>query len=166
MKIPKKDRIAEIIRLFGYGYKVKDIAKLLEVSKSTIYRDYHEFRVNSDFVISDILYRIDKQNVRKSIESLSYSDICVLSKRFSCGYWVQNKNAKINKLIPFLSQFFYFDLNPVNFNRDDIKRAYFKKAKKLHPDMTKIDTNKEFSDMNRVYNTLLKTINLMNSEVI
>ncbi len=166
MKIPKKDRIKEIVRLFGYGYKVKDIAKLLEVSKSTIYRDYQDFRVNNDSVISDILYRVDKKDIKKSLESLGYSDICVLSKRFSCGYWIQNKNAKINKLIPFLSQFFYFDLSPVNFNRDDIKKAYFRKAKKLHPDMTKINTNKEFSDMKVMYETLLKTINLMNSEVI
>lgn len=162
MKIPKKDRVKEIIRLFSYGYKVKDIAKLLEVSKSTIYRDYQDFRINSSFVISDILYRVDKNNIKNSLEKLSYSDIVVLAKRFNCGAWIQNKKRKIEKLIPFLSQFFYFDLNPINFNRDDIKRAYFKKAKELHPDMTKIDTNKEFSDMNKIYNILLKTINLMN----
>jgi len=161
MKIPKKSRIKEIVRLFSYGYKVKDISKLLEVSKSTIYRNYQEFRLNNDFVVKDILYHIDKIDVKKGLNELSYSDICLLAKKFKCGYWISNKKGKIEKLLPFLSLFFYFDLNPLKFNRKDIKLAYFKKAKLTHPDSTRLNTNKEFSNMKVMYDTLLKTINLM-----
>ena len=161
MKIPKQERIKEIVRLLSYGYKFQEIAIILKVSKSTIYRDYQQFRVNTDFVISDILYKVDKKDVKNSLELLKYSDIVVLSKKFQCGYWINNKKGKIEKLTPFLSLFFYFDLTPISFTKETIKRAYFKKAKLLHPDMTKIDTNKEFSDMNVIYNTLLKTIKLM-----
>lgn len=160
-KINKKERITEIVRLLSYGYKIKDIAKILKVSESTIYRDYQEYRTNSDSVISDILYKIDKINIQKSLNDLSYSDVCVLSKRFNCGDWIRKKEKKIEKLLPFISMFLYFDLNPTNYSRDDIKRAYFKKAKQTHPDITKLDTNKEFNDMNVIYNTLLKTIAVM-----
>ena len=161
MKIPKKDRIREIVRLLSFGYKFQEISKLLKVSKSTIYRDYQNFRVNTNFVISDILYKVDKQDIENSLESLKYTDICVLAKRFNCGYWINNKKGKIAKLTPFLSLFFYFELNPISFTKESIKKAYFKKAKKLHPDMTKLDTNKEFSDMKVIYETLLKTVELM-----
>ena len=161
MKIPKQERIKEIVRLLGYGYKFKEIANMLKVSKSTIYRDYQNFRINTDFVISDILYKVDKKDIENSLESLKYTDICVLSKKFSCGYWINNKKAKIAKLTPFLSLFFYFGLNPISFTKESIKIAYFKKAKQLHPDKTKINTNKEFSDMRIIYETLLKTVELM-----
>ena len=160
-KINKKERITEIVRLLSYGYKIKDIAKILKVSESTIYRDYQEYRTNSDSVISDILYKIDKINIQKSLNDLSYSDVCILSKKLKCGDWIRKKEKKIEKLTPFISMFFYFDLNPTNYNKNDIKRAYFKKAKQIHPDITKINTNKEFSDMNVIYNTLLKTIAVM-----
>ena len=161
MKIPKNYRIKEIVKLLSRGYKVKEIAKVLSVSVSTIYRDYQNFRLNANFVISDILYKIDKINIEKSLQKLSYSDICLLAKRFNCCYWIRSKLGKISKLVPFLSVFFYFDLNPVSFTKESIKRAYFKKAKQLHPDMTKKDTNKEFCNMKIYYNVLLKTVELI-----
>ena len=41
---------------------------------------------------------MDKMNVKKSLESLSYSDIIVLTKKFNCGYWMPNKAGKIKNL--------------------------------------------------------------------
>ena len=166
MKIPKNYRIKEIVKLLTHGYKFKEIATILKVSKSTIYKNYQEFRLNNDFIISDILYKIkvshtiNKRDIKTSLELLSYSDICILSKKFSCGYWIRKKTIKIEKLTTYLSMFFYFNINPVKFTLSDIKRAYYKKAKLLHPDITKIDTNKEFSNMKIIYDTLLKTIYL------
>lgn len=160
-KINKKNRIKEIVKLLSYDYKFKEIAKMLNVSLSTIYRDYQYFRINTDFVITDILYKINKLSIKKDLENLSNSDICVLAKRFNCGYWIRKKCRKIEKLIPFLSMFFYFDLNPINCNRNDIKRGYYKKAKQLHPDMTKKDTNQDFINMKVIYNTLLHTLEAM-----
>lgn len=157
----KEKRITEIVGLLGYGHSIKEIAGILNLSESTIYKDYQEYRVNSIHAIEYILYKIDKLNVRKSLESLTYSDICVLSKRFQCGYWIRKKSKKIEKLVPFLNMFYYFNLNPANYTKDQIKIAYFRKAKEVHPDKTKRDTSKEFNDLNTIYNTLLKTIEAM-----
>lgn len=153
----KQNRIKDIIRLLKSGYNFKDISKMLKFSLSTIYNDYKYYRIHNDYEVNIILVKLNKFNLKNSLENLCYSDITILSNRFSVGYWKNNKKFRIEKLFSFLSMFYYFDLNPLNYNRDKVKLAYFRKAKLYHPDFTKRNTEKEFNNLNIIYNTLLRS---------
>lgn len=154
MKIKK----SEIYEMYSKGISVKILARKLNKSTSTIYKYIHEMQDQLRYPqlkqeIKQILLAGDFKNY---ILTLDYSAICILKRKFHL--YGNTKNQKIESILAYFKTYSLLGIYPEHLNKAIVKKAYFVKAKKVHPDLTKKDTNKEFIELNQAYNEIIQVI--------
>lgn len=132
------------------GDSVKEISKKLSLSTSTIYRYLSEHYDETRF--PDLKREIKQEllggDFRKYIHELSYKDICLIRRKITFGGW--DRETKIKAILDHFKHYSILGLYPENINKNDIKRAFYKKAKKVHPDVNK-DLDKSGTEFIEVY---------------
>ena len=146
-----------VLEMYSQGCKVSFIATSINRTKSTVYRyleqDFDEIRYPIlESEIKEVLFQGD---LKRYISNLTYRDICVIRRKFNLyGY---NKKSKVKAILEYFKHYSILGLYPDRITRDDIKKAFYRKAREVHPDTNKsLDkSGKEFQEVYQSYNYLL-----------
>jgi len=150
----------EIYEMYQKGMSVSDLSDNIGKSKSTIYRYINEAQDKIRYPqlrkeIRDVLLTGDFEEY---IRNLEYSDVCILRRKFNLyGY---DKKSKINSILKYFKSYSILGIYPENINRDIVKKAYFKMAKRTHPDSTKNKDSTQFKEVNVAYQNLMKQVTI------
>jgi len=139
------------------GFSVKVIAKKIGVSKVTIYRYFQEEYDKKRYPeLKDQIKKVLIQDdLGAFLETLSYKDICLLRRRFDLyGY---DRDSKIRAITKYFKHFSILGVYPENLTRSGVKKAFYKKVKKVHPDINKklSRDGREFQEVYQSYTHLL-----------
>ncbi|KKL89288.1 hypothetical protein LCGC14_1916190 [marine sediment metagenome] len=90
------------------------------------------------------------------VNNLSYKDISLIRRKFRL--YGSDKASKIKTIIEYFKDFSILGLYPENLTKDQIKRAFRKKAKETHPDLNKTldKSGKEFQEVYQSYSLLVQ----------
>ncbi len=143
---------------YKLGDSVKEIAKVINKSTSTVYKYIQvvQDKLRYPILKAEIKIALVQGNFKSFIVNLPYKDICLIRREFYLyGY---DKESKIKAILDFFKDFITLGLYPWEFNKNDIKIAFRKKAKETHPDLNnKADKfGKEFQEVHRVYTNFVK----------
>jgi hypothetical protein len=158
--IRKSERKDKTLQLKRQGYSIRIISKKVGVSQTTIYNYLQEeYDKNRYPILREDIKRVLLQGDLESyLMDLSYRDISVLRRKFKVyGY---SKDSKIKALLKYFEHYSILGLYPENLTRSEIKKAFYKKVKKVHPDMNKsLDrSGKEFQEVYNSYTYLLARV--------
>lgn len=150
----KKEQAKKLtIKLRNEGFSIYYICKETGKSQASIYRYLQEDYDEKYFpILKDSLKdAISKNNLQEFLDSLSYRELCCLSRNYH--QWGQDKRSRKVALLRYFKHFNNLGLYPDGpFTKDDIKRAFRKRAKQVHPDLNK-SLNKNGAEFQEVYNS-------------
>ncbi|KKM85093.1 hypothetical protein LCGC14_1292500 [marine sediment metagenome] len=146
-----------ILEMYGEGWKVSIIAKTVSKGQSTIYKilqedyDKNRFPILKDLITKALL----QEDFTQFIRSLTYRDICLLRRTYKLSGF--DKETKIKAILAYFKHFSILGIYPDDLTRDSIKKAFFRKAKEVHPDLNKRETKRgeKFQEVYQSYNYLL-----------
>ncbi len=147
-----------VFECYQNGDSVKEIAEVINKSTSTVYRYIQTIqdKVRYPILKTEIKIALVRGNFKSFIANLSYTDICLIRREFYLsGY---NKETKIQAILNFFKDFITLGLYPWEFDKNDIKIAFRKRAKETHPDLNKKvgKFGEEFQEVHRVYTKFVK----------
>lgn len=155
MKKAQAKKIA--IEMKNKGFKVPDICDAIGKSVSTVYlylrEDYHEKRLPA--LKQEIKHALLCGDFREYIKSLPYKDLCLIRNEFThAGY---NKLSTIMGIWDYFKDYSLLGLYPENISREEIKRAFKRQAKKVHPDLNPqlSKSGTEFIKLQKSYHHLM-----------
>lgn len=145
-------------QLYQNGKSVKYIAAFMMKSKSTIYRWISEIKDVKEFpIIKKQIKKVLLQgNFKSFVTALSYSDLCMI--RRNIGLYGSNKKSIQNSILEYFRSYSILGLYPEGLNRSIVKRAYYKKARETHPDMTKMDSATAFMAVDLAYREVMSEV--------
>ena len=145
------------LEMYKNGWKVKVIAKTVERSESTVYAYLQNQYDEVNFpILKDLLKKaLLCGDFKRFVESLSYKDLSMIRRKFGLYGW--DKATKIKAILDYFKHYSVLGLYPDKLTRDTIKRAFFRKAKEVHPDLNKRETKRgeRFQEVYQSYNYLL-----------
>jgi len=158
MKMNKQEAKNLTINLFHQGFSVSYIAESVKKSKSTVYKYIQEYRDEKVFpkLEKEIKKTLLSGDFTAYIHSLSYIEICMITRHFKlAGY---DKNSKIKSILKYFKDYSILGLYPENLNKAGVKKAFYRRAKKVHPDFNKSMDKKgeEFQEVYQSYTTLME----------
>ncbi len=142
------------LEMYSNGWKVSVISKVVQKSESTIYNYLQEEYDTIRFpVLKQALLQEDFQAF---VMNLSYKDICLIRRKYYLYGW--DKNSKIKAILEYFKHYSILGLFPDNLNQETIKKAFFRKAKKVHPDLNKEmhKSGEAFQEVHQAYTQLLE----------
>jgi len=149
----KKELVAEMAEL---NFSVKEISKMLKISQSYVYhlkQQIYDDKNRKEIMIS-FKNSICNNELENFLNSISFKELCCLSRMFYT--YGKSRKEKITHCLERFSIWNVLGLFPENISRESVKKAYFKSSKKTHPDLTKRDTNREFIELNAIYQDVLR----------
>lgn len=144
---------------YSNGVKVSTLIKIVNKSKSTIYRYIQEIRdiIMYPKIVSEIKIAMYDNSLEDYFMHLNYSDLCLIARKI--GVWGNTRKDRINRLNEYFRLYSILNIFPENtLTKDDIKRAYKRMAKRTHPDLNKnlSKMGKEFQEVHFAYTRLIK----------
>ncbi|MFW9971903.1 MAG: DnaJ domain-containing protein [Candidatus Odinarchaeota archaeon] len=142
------------------GDSVKEIAKIINRSTSTVYRYINEMheKIRYPQMKNEIRSILLCGNFTKYVNELSYRDVCLLARRFQL-YGTTRKD-KINSILKYFKSYSILGIFPENLSKAIVKKAYKKRARETHPDLNKNfdKAGKEFIEVQRAYNQIIAEV--------
>lgn len=154
----KKQAKENAIELRSKGFSIYYICKETGKSQASIYRYLQEDYDEKCFPIlkESLKDAISKNGLQAFLDSLSYQELCCFSRQFH--QWGQDKRGRKVALMRYFKHFNNLGFFPESsFSKDDIKRAFRKRAKQVHPDLNKSlsKNGAEFQELYKSYTYLL-----------
>jgi len=147
-----------IFECYENGDSVKEIAKIINKSKTTVYGYIQviQDKIRYPILKAEIKIALNYGDFKSFVENLVYKDICIIRRKFRL-YGV-DKKSKIQAILDFFKDFSILGLFPEELTKLKIKLAYRKMSMKTHPDLNKnLDkSGREFQAVYHAYSTLVK----------
>ncbi len=146
------------LEMYSNGWKVSVISKVVQKAESTIYSYLQEEYDNIRFPVlkQEIKKALLQEDFRAFVMNLPYKDICLIRRNYHLYGW--DKDSKIEAILGYFKHYSVLGLYPDNLNQETIKKAFFRKAKKVHPDLNKEmhKSGKAFQEVHQSYEYLLE----------
>jgi len=147
-----------LFECYQNGDSVKEIAKIINKSETTVYRYIQVFqdKIRYPILKAEIKIALHYGDFKSFIENLSYKDVCLIRRKFKLSGF--DKASKIKAIIEFFKDFSVLGIFPEELSKHKIKIAFRNKAKQTHPDLNKnFDKfGKEFQAVHYAYRILVK----------
>lgn len=136
------------------NYSVSEIAEEMMCSNSTIYRVLNNSNEYVSYILSKIQYDLQVKNddLYSILKSMKTIEINVLMG--ALHQWKSTKFERVYYLSKIIRHIFALRMNIFDFNRTSVKIAFYRRSKKVHPDM-KGGNCQDFIELRNSYQALL-----------